>query len=272
MATNIGTFEAGRGALMALVRRELVRFGRQPTRIIASLGTVLVFWLLAGSGFARSFIMPSAGDGAEAAAISYAAFLLPGMVTMVVMFGAVLSAISLIQDRHSGFLQAAMVSPAPAWSVAGAKVVGGALVATMQAAPLLLVAPAVGLGFGFGIIPALIAAALTAAAVIALGLALAWVVNSISGFHGVMNLVLMPMWVLSGAVFPVEGASTWLQRAVAVNPLHWCTRAIGGSLGVGEPASLAQWGGVLLFAVVAMGCAVAVMGRVRLGASSEGEA
>lgn len=272
MAANAGTLDAGRGALVTLMRRELVRFGRQPTRIIASLGTVLVFWLLAGSGFARSFIMPAPIDGSEAAAITYAAFLLPGMVTMMVMFSAVLSAISLIQDRHSGFLQAAMVSPAPAWSVAGAKVLGGALVATIQAAPLLLVAPAVGLRFGFGMIPALLAAALTAAAVIALGLALAWVVNSISGFHGVMNLVLMPMWVLSGAVFPVEGASAWLRQAVAVNPLHWCTRAIGGSLGVGEPASIAQWGGVLLFALAAMAFALLVMGRVRIGASSEGEA
>src|SRR5690606_27442761 len=130
---------------------------------------------------------------------------------ITILFSTVFAAISLIQDRHAGFLQSALVSPAPAWAVVFAKAFGGAAIATCQSAILLLGAYAVGLSPGpLDFLGALAAAALTAIAVIGLGLSAAWWVDSTAGFHGVMNMLLMPMWLLSGALFPVEGAAPWL--------------------------------------------------------------
>lgn len=255
-------------SLIALTRREVVRFLRQPARIAASFGTVLIVWLLAGSGMAQSFTLLSASKQTE---IPYAAFLVPGMATMVVMFSAVFSALSLIQDRQAGFLQSALVSPAPTASIIGAKVIGGSIIAVSQAVLVLLVAPFAGVPISFGLVPGVIALMLISASIISLGLALAWWINSISGFHGVMNLILLPLWALSGSLFPVEGASPWLRGAVSVNPLHWSTRVLAHSLGVGS-SSLLHWLGMLLFAASTFALAWAVMSRRTLSGAWEGEA
>ncbi|HBS27910.1 MAG TPA: hypothetical protein DEB06_00315 [Phycisphaerales bacterium] len=191
---------------------------------------------------------------------SYAGFLLPGMVTMVVLFSAIFASMSLIQDRQGGFLQSVLVSPAPSWAIAGAKVLGGTVIATTQALVLLLGAIVVGLAPGAGgWLGAALASALVSVAVIGLGLAAAWRINSTAGFHGVMNMVLMPMWLLSGALFPAEGAAGWLRAVMLANPLHWATRAMGGSLGIGPPAGAWAWAGTLLFAAAMFGAACLAM-------------
>lgn len=265
--------DPGFTALLALTRRELVRFLRQPARIAASLGTVLIIWLLAASGLNESFTFETAlsAEPASLKRVTYSAFLVPGMATMVVMFSGIFAALSLIQDRQAGFLQSTLVSPAPTWAIVGSKVAGGTLIATAQGLLILLAAPIAGANLGFGIVPAVIALVLTSTAVISLGLALAWWINSIAGFHGVMNLVLLPLWALSGALFPAEKATGWLRAAVSVNPLHWCTRALAKSLDVGS-SSLWHWFGMLLFAATMFGLAWSVMSRRVAPMSSEGEA
>lgn len=238
--------QAGRAAAAALARRELIRFLRQPTRVAATIGTPILIWVFIAAGMSGSFAMPN-GSGAD---ISYGSFLLPGVVTMSILFSTIFSAISLIQDRQEGFLQAVLVSPAPAWAIVASKVLGGAAIASMQSAILLLAAPFIGLDAGFlGLIGALVAAAITAVAVVALGLAAAWWIDSTAGFHGVMNMLLMPLWLLSGSIFPAQGSSPWLRTIIAANPLHWCHAAIAACLGLPTPISpLAAWSGLIAFA------------------------
>lgn len=249
-------------AVLALFRRELIRFVREPSRVAASIGTPLLLWIFVASGLSGSMLTDAASSSA-----GYGAYLLPGMVTMVILFSTIFASISLIQDRQAGFLQSVLVSPAPTWTIVASKVMGGALIATTQAGLLLISAPLIGLEPGvMGFLFALVGAALTAIALVGLGLALAWRINSNAGFHGVMNSLLMPMWLLSGALFPVEGASPWLAWLVTLNPLHWCMLCMARSLGIqtGELSTGMAWTGAAAFAAAMFAFAAIIMGRTRI--------
>ena len=241
----------------ALAHRELVRIWRQPSRLVATIATPLTLWVFFASGFAGAF------RDSDPAGPTSAAFFLPGAATLAVLFSSIFAAMSLIQDRHEGFLQAALVSPAPRVSLALAKALGAAVVALLQAVVLLAPAPFVGLSTSpTGALLAALALALTALAVTSLGLALAWIVNSSEGFHGVMNALLMPMWLLSGALFPMDSAAPWLAFLTNLNPLTWCTTAVRASL-TGAPFPTLHWVGTLLFAAAALAFVARVMSSRR---------
>lgn len=250
-------------AIAALVHRELKRFVRQPTRIVASVGTPMVMLVFLGSGFAGSF----RGGVANG---SYVAHLLPGLATLSVVFGAVFGSISLIEDRHAGFLQSVLVSPVAGWAVAAAKLAAGSVVATAEGVVLLAAAPLVGLEpTAWGLFAAVAVLALIALGVGGVSLSAAWWVDSVPGFHGVMNLVLMPMWLLSGALFPVSGASMWLRWVMLANPLTWSTAAL--RVAMGGPAetpggSLPAVVVAVAFGIAGAGLAGCVVGRGGRGA------
>jgi len=202
---------------MTLWQRELVRFFRQPSRVIGALGTPLLFWILIGSGLGSSFRQAGTSGGGH-----YLEYFFPGMLLLIVMFTSIFASFSLIQDRQEGFLQAVMVSPASRGSIVLGKITGGATIALLQALIVTCLAPLIGIpihlatGFIVAGVVLLIALSLTA-----LGFALAWPMDSIQGFHGIMNLLLMPMWLLSGALFPASGASGWLRIIMELNPLTY---------------------------------------------------
>jgi ABC-2 type transport system permease protein len=227
----------GLPALLWLTRRELIRFVRQPTRIVAAIGTPLLLLVFFGGGFSGSF--------AQSAGSSYA-YLLPGMAVLTVMFSSIFAAMSLIEDRRAGFLQSVLASPAPRWAIVGAKIAGGSLIAALQGALLLLMAPLVGLPFSFtGIGLGILALLIISIGINGLGLAAAWRIDSTQGFHGVMNLVLLPMWMLSGAIFPWSIAAVWMRTLMLINPLYWPTAALRHAISpehVTEPISVqAMW-------------------------------
>lgn len=207
-------------ACIAIAVRELVRFMRQRTRIIGALATPILFWLLLGSGLNQSFTLNAASEtGSE---VGYLAYFFPGTVLMIVLFTAIFSNITVIEDRREGFLQGVLVSPAPSSAVAVGKMMGAATIATLQGGLFLLAWPLVAGGISplwwlasFGII------ALCSTALAGLGLLLAWPMNSTSGFHAIMNVLLMPMWFLSGAVFPLDMAPIWLRVLGYLNPLTY---------------------------------------------------
>jgi len=179
-----------KNAIGALVMREFIRFSRQPSRIVAAVGTPALIWLFLASGFADSFVLPN-GENESG---GYASFAIPGIATMVVLFSTIFASISLIQDRQAGLLQSVIVSPASSLAVSGSKVIAGSIIATAQATLVLVasffVGPTPGVA-AFAI--SVLACFVTAVGLTSLGLALAWRVNSTAGFHGIMNLVLMPM-------------------------------------------------------------------------------
>jgi ABC-2 type transport system permease protein len=208
-----------------------VRFVRQRNRVFGALGQPIVFWLLFGAGLgASSQAPPWAGD------MSYTEYFFPGVLVLIVLFTAIFSTISIIEDRREGFLQSVLVAPVPRWAVVAGKVAGGSSLALGEALLFLLLAPFAGIG-----LTALKFAALAAMLVpIALGLtslgfAIAWRMDSTQGFHAIMNLFLMPLWLLSGAFFPACGVPGWLAAVIAVNPLTYGLAALRRVLYFEEP-------------------------------------
>lgn len=235
-----------------LVRRDLVRMVRQPARIVASVGTPAILGAFLASGFSESL----SPGGAR-----YGDYLLSGMVVMVVLFSSIFSAISLIDDRERGILQGIIVSPMRWRTIALARLTGSSIVAAIQA--LLLVG--IGLATGAAEVSTRLPMAIVAIAIVSvgttgLGLALAWFVNSKEGFHGVMNLLLMPMWLLSGAFFSRESATAWLDVVMVINPLTHATDALRWSLGSGTVSTL-NWVVAGAFAVGGMLLTTEAIGR-----------
>jgi len=205
-----------------LWKREIVRFYRQRSRIVGALATPVLFWLLLGSGFADSF-RPTVGAGAG----GYAEYFYPGTMILVVLFTAIFSTISVIEDRKEGFLQAVLVAPVARSTVVLGKILGGTTLALGQAVLLLAAAPL--LGFRLGVVDVLLVVAIlfvVAFALTTLGFLIAWKMDSTQGFHAIMNLVLIPMWLLSGAFFPAAGASPWLRGIMFLNPLTYGVAAL----------------------------------------------
>jgi ABC-2 type transport system permease protein len=206
----------------SLASRELTRFFRQRTRIVGALGQPILFWILFGAGLQGSFSGP--------AQMSYQEYFFPGVAAMILMFTAIYSTISIIEDRREGFLQGVLVAPIPRASLVLGKVLGGTILAVFQALVFLVVGPAlsmVGLapelqtGLTWQNAPAAIAfLALVGFSLTALGYLIAWPMDSTHGFHAIMSVFLMPMWLLSGAFFP-PGESGWLSWIIRANPLTY---------------------------------------------------
>ena len=244
-------------AALALARREIVRFLRQKSRVVGAVAPPLVMWILVGSGFRGSFRENS---------FSY---FFPGTVVLVVLFAAIFATISVIEDRREGFLQGVLVSPVAPASIALGKVLGGAVLGLMQGLPLLLLVPLTGLRVdAAGLLSAAALLALLAFALTSLGFAIAWSLESTQGFHAIMNLFLIPMWLLSGAFFPVDGAPSWLRAAMAVNPLTYGVAALRRALGGAAPAWMSpslSWAVTAAFAALMFAAAVAVVARFPAG-------
>jgi ABC-2 type transport system permease protein len=206
-------------AAWTLGKREIVRFFRQRNRVIGAIGTPLLFWILFGAGLHGSFRLSTTGGVGQ----SFSEYYLPGSVLLIILFTAIFTTISVIEDRREGFLQAVLVAPISRWEMVLGKVWGGACIALAQALIFLLLAllfsKALHVLLILKLIPLLL---LAAAALTSLGFIFAWNMESTQGFHAIMNLVLMPMWMLSGAFFPaprLDVESPWSQAAV-----HWAIR------------------------------------------------
>ncbi len=240
---------------MTLWQREMVRFFRQRNRVVGAMATPLVFWLLLGFGFQGAFVI----RGSD---INYLAYFFPGTVVLVIMFTAIFSTISVIEDRREGFLQGVMVAPMPRLSLVLGKVLGGASIATIQGVLFLLLWPLVGSWPGWAATAAAVGVMFVLAlALTGFGLLLAWPMDSVAGFHAIMNLVLMPMWFLSGAMFPVDSAPFWLGWAMRANPLTYGQEAFAAALN-GEMAGSALLVTVVFAVVMIVWCA-AIVSRPR---------
>jgi len=197
--------------------REMVRFYRQRTRVIGVILSPLVFWVLLGAGFRGSF--RTVGSGAQQ---NYLEYFFPGALIMVVLFTSIFTMMSVIEDRKEGFLLSVMVAPIHRSSIVLGKVMGGASLSAIQGLLFLALSPLIGVRIGFEqfgltvLIVFLVSFALTA-----LGFAVAWTLDSAQAFHAIVNLFLIPLWLLSGALFPVSSASGWIHAVMLLNPLTY---------------------------------------------------
>lgn len=202
--------------VVALAQRELVRFLRQRSRVVGALLTPLIFWLVIGLGVGRTFAAPGHEGG-------YSTYFFPGMILMVVLFTAIFSTISLIEDRRDGFLQGVLVAPVSRLSILLGKAAGCSILAVGQAMLLMLLAPLAGIPLSitsFGLV--ILALCVVAVAMSGLGLLIAWPMTSTQGFHAIMNVLLMPMWLVSGALFPLrDDMSLPIRVLMQLNPMTY---------------------------------------------------
>jgi ABC-2 type transport system permease protein len=210
--------------------REIIRFARQRHRIAGALATPLVFWLIIGGGLGSSFRSSTLGGE------GYLEYSFPGTLVLILLFTAIFSTISVIEDRQLGFLQAVLASPVPRSAIVLGKVLGGTTLALIQALIFVLLAPATGIPLSLvklvalGGILFLVGFGLTA-----LGLLIAWSMDSTQGFHAIMNLLLVPMWLLSGSFFPAAGAPALIRIIIRANPLTYGVTAVRRLLYLGIP-------------------------------------
>lgn len=239
-------------ATWSLCRRELVRFYRQRSRMIGVIGSPLVFWFLIGSGLSGSFRHPSAPPE-----MNYLEYFFPGTIVLIILFTSIFSTMSIIEDRKEGFLQSVVVAPVPRASIAMGKILGGTSLALMQAVLLLLLTPFIGISLDpLSLAVVLVTLFLVAFGLTGLGFLIAWKMDSTQGFHAVMNLFLIPLWLLSGSLFPASGAAGWLGAAMQANPITYGVAALRqglymrGHTGTADLGPLAlNLGVTLLFAL-----------------------
>lgn len=208
----------------ALWRRDVLRLVRERTRWIGLVLQPLMFWVIIGTGLSDSLVVPGqASSGALR-------FFYPGILAMVVLFTSIFSTMSIIEDRASGFLQAVLVAPGSRMAMVLGKTLGVTTIVLAQAALFLLAAPWAGYPWGGIHWPALLAVlVISNVALSAINFVFAWVINSTGGYHALMAVVLMPLWMVSGAMFPSPGG--WMGWVVVVNPMSYQVAGLAGALG-----------------------------------------
>ncbi len=245
-----------------LAQRELVRFFRQRNRVFGALGQPIIFWLLFGAGLGGARV----GDGDK---LDYAHFF-PGTVVMILLFTAIFATISIIEDRREGFLQGVLVAPVPRWAMVFGKVLGGAAIAMLQGLLFLFLGWLAGkLGWydvvsitPTGLIAAVALMFVLSIALTALGFLIAWRMDSTQGFHAIMSIFLLPMWLLSGAFFPM-GVGGWLGAIVRINPLTYGVAGLRHYLQNGDshpPSPTVCWIVSLAFATLTFAAAWRIAG------------
>src|SRR5689334_19941847 len=188
---------------LSLWWREIVRFYRQKSRVVGVIASPVLFWAVMGSGFGQSM---RSGNG------RYLQYFFPGALLMIVLFTSIFTMMSVIEDRDRGFLSSVLVAPVPRAAIVMGKVLGGTTLSAIQGFIFLVFAPAVGVHFtALSSLIIVISVFLMAFALTALGFTLAWRMESAQAFHAIVNLFLIPLWLLSGALFPASGASGWIR-------------------------------------------------------------
>lgn len=239
----------------SLLLREVVRFLRDRSRVVGALGTPAVFWLVIGGGVGRSFQAP--GFDVE---VSYLEYTYPGMMVLMVLFTAIFSTITVIDDRREGFMQSVLAAPVRRSAIAAGKIGGSAVLAVLQALLFLALAPLAGISLSIGVfVAAVFVLAVMSLGLSGLGFLMAWRMQSTQGFHAIMNLFLMPMWLLSGAFFPAEGAALPLKWLIVLNPLTYAVASLRHALYLNSPGVPGPLPGVAVSAVVMVIATAAVL-------------
>lgn len=200
--------------------RELLRLGHDRARLISSLAQPLLFFVMFGAGFGRLI-------GGMTPGVNFIQFLFPGIVAQTVFMTSIFSGLSVVWDREFGFLRELLVAPISRSGIVAGKIFGGAVIAVVQAAAVLILAPFLKVHLTAGILltvaPLLVLFSLTLSS---LGILLASRIGSQQGFQMMMQLFIMPMIFLSGAFFPLNRVPGWLSFISRLNPLTYGVDAI----------------------------------------------
>jgi len=240
--------------------REIVRFYRQTGRVIGVLASPLVFWAVLGSGFGTSF-----RSGGGAGQQHYLDYSYPGILILIVLFTSIFTMMSVIEDRKEGFLLSVLVAPVPRTAIVLGKVLGGTTLAAMQGLIFLVFAPFAGIHLDpLQVLLVAVVVFLVSFSLTALGFAIAWPMDSSQAFHAIVNLFLIPLWLVSGALFPLSGASGWIRVIMRLNPLTYGVEALRGLLYPGVESTFPLSSAIatlLLFSLVMFALALLLANR-----------
>jgi len=240
-------------AIYIIWLRESKRFFRERARVLGMLGQPLLYLLIVGNGMAAAFSFRAAPEG-----FNYLVFMYPGIIGQSVLFTSIFSAMSIIWDREFGFLKEVLVAPVPRWSIAVGKALGGSTVSVMQAAVLLLLAPLLGVSISFLTIFKLLALMfLISFAITSFGISIAARMHSMEGFQMIMNFLILPLFFLSGALFPLRGVAPWMEWLMKIDPLTYGVDALRHIMYAGYP-------GKYLMLQFSLGTDLAVTGTLAL--------
>ena len=242
----------------SLAKREFTRFIRQPQRVIGTVAQPLLFWLFLGAGFAGSF-RPQGMEN-----VTYLEYFFPGVMLMMMLFASIFSSITIIEDRDAGFLQGVLVAPVSRLAIVLGKVLGATSIAMVQTLIFTVAAPFLGLHLGAGSLMLLLTSfVLTGIGFSALGFLLAWGMKTTSAFHAVMMVFLMPLWMLSGALFPLANVPVAMKVVMLANPVSHALIIIRAPFYAGPAQLLADssyllsLGVTVLWAAVCLGLSMA---------------
>ncbi|MFC5745468.1 ABC transporter permease [Actinomadura rugatobispora] len=205
-------------AVKVVLHRELIRFWRDRMRMISNLVQPVLWLLVMGTGLST---LMARGSG-PAGHVDLKTFIFPGVCAMSVMFTAMFSAGSIVWDREFGFLREMLVAPVSRSALVVGKCFGGALVATLQGTVILALAGLAGIPYDPLLLAQLLGMMfLSAFALTGFGVMLAARIQSMQAFFGVMQMAMMPMMFLSGALYPLSGLPVWLSVLTRLNPLTY---------------------------------------------------
>jgi len=221
-----------------LWKRQLIKYFRSKSRIIGSLGQPLLFLIALGFGFGPIYVKAGGGN--------YIQFLAPGIIAMSILFSSIFSGIEIIWDRQFGFLKETLVAPVSRFKIMIGRTLGGATVALLQGTIVLVITLFVGFRSNLMLLPfAFIFMALISMLFTALGTAIASMLEDMQGFQLIMNFLIMPIFFLSGALFPLQGLPKAISIITLINPLTYGVDGLRGTL-----ANLSSFGLFNDFAVL----------------------
>ena len=247
----------GRATLRAVYiiwYRDLIRYWRDRARLIASLAQPLLFLIVFGTGLSSALSGAGGGFGGGGAAgathLGYIQFIYPGIIGMAVLFTAIFGAMSIVWDREFGFLKEVLVAPIDRSAVAVGKALGGATQAMIQGLILLVLAPVIGVTLTLGSVLTLVPLIFVLAfALSSMGVLIASRMKSMQGFQVVMNFLMMPIFFLSGALFPLSGLPAWMTVLTRIDPASYGMDALRHVVlsGAGVPSVVLDRLGLTLF-------------------------
>jgi len=206
--------------------REILRFKRNWSRLVGSMALPLIFLVILGAGYGSVFRYRSD--------VSYMEFIGPGIIAMSLLFSSMLGGLTVMWDRQFGFLKEILVAPVSRVAIMAGKTVG--TVTTSMIRGLVFLAAMLGAGLLKGSVPgvalALLFMFLISASFVSVGIAVATVMRDPHGFQLIMNFLIMPVFFLSGALFPVENLPEWLMFLTHLNPLTYGVDGMRFALGV----------------------------------------
>jgi ABC-2 type transport system permease protein len=220
--------------------RDLLRYWRDRTRLVTSLAQPLLYLLIFGVGLSSSLGRGGLGGNGVPASFSYIQFMYPGIIGMAVLFTAIFSAMSVVWDREFGFMREILVAPISRSAVALGKSLGGATQATIQGVVMLIFAPIIGVHLSFlsviEVIPLLFVLAFS---LTCFGVAVSARMRTMQGFQVMMNFLMMPMFFLSGSLFPLAGLPAWMTVLTRFDPVAYgiapVRSAVLGGTGLPQP-------------------------------------